>query len=318
MGMGRVVVLVAYAVLFVLATPRNSGGWLAAHGFSVATSSDAEEEKVEQETWSDCRMKSIVGALNLLKPDENPVDSTSLYLKKQTSLREDLQESLHHLSFGMKHSLLECLISKDRFVRLVLQNAPTNRQPRKLARSRDQQLPRRHLLGKAVDTNVPWGLLHYSQASPGGAKDSPLQDNNEVTLHEDSTYLSPAPSPGGYLKPVGTNPAPRHVVMQSEQKSNKRTVIIAVVVTASVTFTLSAICFFCFYRYLWEKYLSDKGKRDERPLLSLSLNDFSGSSHVSFGLGNSIKKHGSLFFKADSLDSPSDTEINEGHATIST
>ncbi|PKA53540.1 Formin-like protein 11 [Apostasia shenzhenica] len=76
----------------------------------------------------------------------------------------------------------------------------------------------------------------------------------------------------------------------SKEKTNNRPIIIAVVVTAIATFTLAAFCFYCCNRCAGGKYQNFHSQKDERPLLSLSLSDFSGSSQKSFGLGNSIHK----------------------------
>ncbi|KAL8462625.1 hypothetical protein ACS0TY_033603 [Phlomoides rotata] len=69
-------------------------------------------------------------------------------------------------------------------------------------------------------------------------------------------------------------------VHSSNRKTSKRTIIIAVVVTASVTFAIAAL-FFLFCR----KCSGSGRKNDERPLLSLSLSDYSiASPQKSFSL----------------------------------
>lgn len=62
-------------------------------------------------------------------------------------------------------------------------------------------------------------------------------------------------------------------VQSSNRKTSKRTVIIAVVVTASVTFVFAALLFLFCRRCCGAG--SGRGKNDERPLLSLSLSDYS-------------------------------------------
>ncbi|KAG8386199.1 hypothetical protein BUALT_Bualt03G0124200 [Buddleja alternifolia] len=69
-------------------------------------------------------------------------------------------------------------------------------------------------------------------------------------------------------------------VRSSNNRTSKRTVIIAVVVTASVTFLFAALLFFCCCGPR-----SRLRKNDERPLLSLSLSDY---SIASYGLGTSV------------------------------
>lgn len=72
---------------------------------------------------------------------------------------------------------------------------------------------------------------------------------------------------------------------EEEKHSNKKTVVIAVVVTASVTFIAAALLFLCCSRYRKTGHVR---LNDDRPLLSLSMSDFSvGPSNHSFG--NSVK-----------------------------
>ncbi|XP_073156123.1 formin-like protein 5 [Henckelia pumila] len=69
----------------------------------------------------------------------------------------------------------------------------------------------------------------------------------------------------------------------SKHKTSNRTVVVAVVVTASVTFVIAAVFFLCCRKC---GAGSGRGRNDERPLLSLSLSDYSiASSHKSNALG---------------------------------
>ncbi|KAK7262657.1 hypothetical protein RJT34_30232 [Clitoria ternatea] len=74
---------------------------------------------------------------------------------------------------------------------------------------------------------------------------------------------------------------------QDDKHSNKRTVVLAVVITALVTSIAAALFFLCCSRY----YKSGQVRlNDERPLLSLSMSDYSvGPSSYTFGNGNSMK-----------------------------
>ncbi|KAG6393786.1 hypothetical protein SASPL_144357 [Salvia splendens] len=73
----------------------------------------------------------------------------------------------------------------------------------------------------------------------------------------------------------------------SNDKSHNRTVVIAVVVTASVTLVIVVVLFIFCRRCCGIG--PGRGKNDERPLLSLSISDYSISSpQMSFGLGSSV------------------------------
>ncbi|XP_073279263.1 formin-like protein 5 [Primulina huaijiensis] len=74
----------------------------------------------------------------------------------------------------------------------------------------------------------------------------------------------------------------------SKHKTSNRTVVVAVVVTAFVTFFIAAMFFLCCRKC---GAGSRRGRNDERPLLSLSLSDYSiASSHKSYGLGTSTNE----------------------------
>lgn len=59
----------------------------------------------------------------------------------------------------------------------------------------------------------------------------------------------------------------------NKKKSNTKTVLVAVLVTAAVTFIVVALFFICYCKVCGVGYR--KGKKDERPLLSLSISDYS-------------------------------------------
>ncbi|XP_051151796.1 formin-like protein 5 [Andrographis paniculata] len=76
----------------------------------------------------------------------------------------------------------------------------------------------------------------------------------------------------------------------SRHKTSKRTVVIAVVVTASLTFFIAALLFIFWRRCCGNGFR--RGRNDERPLLSLSLNDYSIASSYGHGAsGNEEKPH---------------------------
>lgn len=104
----------------------------------------------------------------------------------------------------------------------------------------------------------------------------------------------PAPTPqNSFFPPIGLEPPPPGPSgssnsgpdVQPKERNDHKPVIIAVAVTAAVTFIVAALFFLCCSK------ICKKGggrRNDERPLLSLSLSEYSiGSSLV---LGDSIKE----------------------------
>ncbi|KAK4768041.1 hypothetical protein SAY87_003182 [Trapa incisa] len=73
-----------------------------------------------------------------------------------------------------------------------------------------------------------------------------------------------------------------------EGNDTNRQIIIAVVVTASVTIIFAVLLFLCCSKLCSSR--TDMGLHDDRPLLSLSMTDYStGSSHKHYNFGNSFE-----------------------------
>lgn len=137
--------------------------------------------------------------------------------------------------------------------------------------------------------NLPWSSTRRMLAQSSGEAPAPSP-----------TSLSPGPSPAPsvpqapanepaspprapfFLPDANSNSQPAAGEQTStgasdektsNHKSNKRTVVIAVVVTASVTLVIVAVLFIFCRRCCGLG--PGRGKNDERPLLSLSISDYS-------------------------------------------
>ncbi|XP_050216765.1 formin-like protein 5 isoform X2 [Mercurialis annua] len=92
----------------------------------------------------------------------------------------------------------------------------------------------------------------------------------------------PPPAPTPNAETISGSPIPDPTVKPSGSGNKHKEVIIAVVVTAAVTFAFAALFFFCCTKIC--KRGSTARLNDERPLLSLSLSDYStGFSYKNFG-----------------------------------
>ncbi|KAK8931187.1 Formin-like protein 11 [Platanthera zijinensis] len=302
---------IVYAVLLLYSFQR--GLFIGSHDSILDPFSDIEEDLIEH-IRSKCELdflgiKSAPRVVSSLPPDDNADKSTKLDVVVTTS----------HLSTEMKHCVFDCLMKQNLHF-FVFESAISakNTNDDHMTTMLDQEyLLRKHLAGLSVNKKFPFP----SFLAPAVVPRRRTQASSEAPMPEDDPVdFSPTPLPNGYFKPDINNPISQHAVTPSEKQNNKtKTIIIAVVVTATVTLTLAAVCFCCFYRYLARKYQFGHGRRDERPLLSLSVNDFSGSSHVSIG------KNGALSFKVVpnqnvqvvSSDNLIRREVNEVHSTVS-
>ncbi|KAF9672935.1 hypothetical protein SADUNF_Sadunf11G0096000 [Salix dunnii] len=120
-----------------------------------------------------------------------------------------------------------------------------------------------------------------------------IRKNNylfHVSGDEDEPFfprLSPPPLSLSENSSGGSTSGPN--IEPDNGKNNNKTVLIAVLVTAAVTFVLAAL-FFLFCTTVCRRG-SGARRNDERPLLSISLSDYSvGSTRKTFGLGNSINE----------------------------
>ncbi|XP_059301102.1 formin-like protein 5 isoform X1 [Lycium ferocissimum] len=104
----------------------------------------------------------------------------------------------------------------------------------------------------------------------------------------------------------------------NKRKSNTKTVLVAVLVTAAVTFIVVALFFICYCKICGVGYR--KGKNDERPLLSLSISDYSVASlHGTAGnhsvSGDSHDKMGKNYYMEPNVLNGSKSEIPLGTVT---
>ncbi|KAJ6332836.1 hypothetical protein OIU77_008813 [Salix suchowensis] len=117
----------------------------------------------------------------------------------------------------------------------------------------------------------------------------PVSTQNPAPSSDEPFFarLSPPPLSLSENSSGGSTSGPN--IEPDNDKNNNKTVLIAVLVTAAVTFVLAAL-FFLFCTTVCRRG-SGARRNDERPLLSISLSDYSvGSTHKTFGLGNSIKE----------------------------
>ncbi|PKU67947.1 Formin-like protein 11 [Dendrobium catenatum] len=328
MAMRSDVLLAACAVFFlVFAVPRGSRGRRAGDGLffgsedTMVTDLSGTGEEMMEHVWSNCMLdllgtKSVMIASDLLIID-SIMDSSTEHLWK------DMQATLAHLTPDMKRSLIDCLIKQNilpvfpdislmhrpptHFLRMLEQDSlsrkPSDPSPAPTLRPSHQIQTRSTALAPVLALPpAPTPAIGFKRLAPVLS----LPPNKLHLPEDDHGDFSQTSSSDDFLVPE-VHPIP-HL---SAASNSFQTIIIAVVVTAAATFTLAALCFCCCNRYAGSKYQTVNGQKDERPILSLSLSDFSSSSQNSFGLYRD--KFGSSF-KADPNQSAT---LSDGHSVAS-
>lgn len=255
------------------------------------------DDNLAQLLWFSCginliRLKEVVEDLNLCLPEEAPGGTDESNSRSQSLSNPNLVKLKNAQHPHLKQTLLHC-IRKNNLLLHVSRgggscyksyleslypwpDAPRRNQrlvlPRSLAElpnhaSTPAPAPapaRARALGTAPATSPtqnakPRPLTPPTPFSPSVSSSSPTVDNNSTT-NSGSGITAPADG----------------------KTNHHNTVIIAVVVTAAVTFVAAALLFLCCSRFC--RTGSGGRRNDERPLLSLSLSDYS------VGSGNSIKE----------------------------
>ncbi|KAJ9551331.1 hypothetical protein OSB04_015376 [Centaurea solstitialis] len=133
---------------------------------------------------------------------------------------------------------------------------------------------------RLIEANPPVSSPVPAPAEAPGVRKPPSPPFFPVDRNES---LSTGPQP-----PVDSGPISRS---SSGGNGGHRKVVIAVVVTATVTFFLAGLMFCCYTRICRNR----RGQNDDRPLLSLSLSDYSinGNSYKpSYNVNNSVHNVG--------------------------
>lgn len=238
-----------------------------------------------------CRPE-LLQAQNTLQDFEQRLAEKSSYsseLENGKSSRTQMHQAINVLFPQVYQILIDCVRGNN----LVLRSAGEEK--------RLGSWYTRHL---KVLFNLPWSSTRRVLAQTPGEAPAPSPSS-----------LSPSPAPSIPLRPTNIPASPPVVPFldpdvnsnvrptasdqtsgggasgeqSSNQKSSNRTVVIAVVVTASVTLVIVAVLFIFCRRCCGIG--PGRGKNDERPLLSLSMSDYSiGSPQKSFDLGTSVNE----------------------------
>ncbi|CAI9088523.1 OLC1v1022864C1 [Oldenlandia corymbosa var. corymbosa] len=235
-------------------------------------------------------------------PIEKSGIRSDYFLNSRSLIRLDMHKVVQRLDSKAERTILGCLRKKDllflisgdekdsnswyiRHLKLIYTLADAS--SRRILAQSTGQAPAPSPIGEAPAPS-------HTVSSPSPAPSIPVVPEPKPDLSPpapsffqdlNKSSLLPAPSAEAASPPSSSSD-----IQANKQKTSRRTVVIAVAVTAASTFVVSALLFFCCRRFCGAG--AGRRKNDERPLLSLSLNDYSiASPHKSFTLSPSIEKH---------------------------
>lgn len=225
--------------------------------------------------------------LNICFLDEKSSSANDINSRFRSLAKGNIQKLMSVLHPQLKRTLLDCLRKNNILFHvsgeeggskiwdakylgsLYIWNAPRRHLGARLLESSDTPSP----AGPPISSPMPSPDPVPSPAPVPSSSPAPNPQSPAVGL----LISSPTPSPDSTFQPPANNHSsgsPSNSKFQeNKQSNNHKSVVIAVAVTASVTFVVVALFFLCCTK------ICGKGSRarqnDERPLLSLSLNDFS-------------------------------------------
>nr|TKS18143.1 formin-likey 2 domain-containing family protein [Populus alba] len=232
------------------------------------------------------------GGNNFFSPEETFSGADELSSEGWSMAKENSQRLIKVLHPQLKETILDCIrknsylfhVSGDEGGADIYHSTSLNSLFHRHAGAR------RNLLQSIAEAPAPAPAVGSLIPSPAPAPDlalSPVSTPNPAPSPQELFFTRPSPPPPSLSENSSGGPASVPNIDPDNGKNNNKTVLIAVLVTAAVTFVLAAL-FFLFCTKVCRRG-SGARRNDERPLLSISLSDYSvGSTLKPFGVGNSI------------------------------
>lgn len=232
------------------------------------------------------------GGNNFFLPEETFSGADELSSEGWSMAKENSQRLIKVLHPQLKETILDCIrknsylfhVSGDEGGADIYHSTSLNSLFHRHAGAR------RNLLQSIAEAPAPAPAVGSLIPSPAPAPDlalSPVSTPNPAPSPQELFFTRPSPPPPSLSENSSGGPASVPNIDPDNGKNNNKTVLIAVLVTAAVTFVLAAL-FFLFCTKVCRRG-SGARRNDERPLLSISLSDYSvGSTLKPFGVGNSI------------------------------
>ncbi|XP_068639347.1 formin-like protein 3 [Aristolochia californica] len=281
-------------------------------GSSASASLEIDEYTAEQLSIY-CRhdlmlIKETSEGSGISFPEEMTIEHSKLTPSARSLQKHNLRKAINALPSQMKETLLDCLSQPDAspfHVSGVKENMSQNWFTRCLENLISwHPLNRRNLAHQAPFSS------HVVSSDRGRSASAP--SDSPVPSPGPSLASSPSPSPAeapdfefyfppdppdsaSYISGDQSSPSPDNAHMfvppgNDGGDTNKKAIVVAVVVTAVGTFSFAAVMFCCYYKCSRKNNSFSDSQRDDRPLLNLSFSDFS----VGNAIGNDKLENSSL------------------------
>ncbi|KAI4320764.1 hypothetical protein MLD38_034209 [Melastoma candidum] len=259
-------------------------------------------ENMVELLWIHCRaevirFREIVEDLDLCSSATPRYDSVGCYLDSESLSDENIWQLLDLLCPQLKRCLVDCLRKSSKSFSVSGEEG-TSKSWHSIVISRlgsGSVSNRRYLAGNSGEAAAPApppGLGNPS-LSPA-AQFLPQPPASSASNPGDPSPLDPAPSPVDISYPPETTPAGNvnttkslNSTSTSNKKTHRTTVVLAVVITATVTFILAALLVICYSRTCRPGHA---GRNDDSPLLNISLSDYSAGSQFKSYYGSPINE----------------------------
>lgn len=320
MGLIKIRVFIALVVLVctlaaVSSKERNSDEEVFLRQIVDPASGEIDEDMAAL-LWISCRqdlihLKGANEGLDLCCMEDSSSSVNEVNSKSQSLAKENIQKIISVLHPQLERTLLDCL----RKISIQFRVSGEEGGPKIwYAKNLESQYPRPDSPRRNLVTErspAPASAPAPAVGSPNPSltpSPSPMQVPSSPP---DSNSQPPPPVP--FFPPASNDssasPDSNSNVQANKQSASRKPVVIAVVVTASVTFVVAALFFLCCCKVCGRR--SGVRRNDERPLLSLSLSDYSvGNSLKEEKLGyHSYGNNSSHHKKASSLDGNYESDI---------
>ncbi|XP_019052007.1 PREDICTED: formin-like protein 5 [Nelumbo nucifera] len=324
--------VITFVILFfALATgssegTRRAGKFYWANGIAVASSPEIEiDEDMAEELWIKCRldlvqMKESDKNIDLNFPEQIAIGSNGINSEVQSLENGNLQKAISALPSQTIEILLDCLRKKDHFYISGEEGGSKNWYTKYMEFLFGWPEYSRRFLGGVLLQNVvspaqapaveppTYGPRPSSAPAPATSYIHPPVEAPKLPFFpRDFSDSSPQPSTShSSVDPIVAPGTP------SRKHNNRKPVVIAVVVTAVGTLVFASMLFF-FYLKCYRSRTntgSGDGQKDDRPLLSLGLSDYSVDYQLS-GSSQRYSTHGSSINKDKYGTQLFNTNINQ-------